>query len=367
MPALKTERAADKARKAATRMAQRKRKKDDTGQLNPRQSSRPARNSAAPTRYSAAPPSGRPGPMELSAELPLRELLLGPKHIHARSGAYWGPSRSSVTDSAGDEGRAVYGVRFEHMLPLLEWLAPAAASVFGDKIAKRLGGGQRDLDADDACAARRTRADGQEWDASQRRRKQNGGMTTTANGESHFRSNRREQHQGGSVICTGQKESSSGPHRDGTDSLLLAVSGRRKVWYAAPRSDDTTDRDREATGREDSTTQFLPRMLDPSLYPAEEMTGVRWHAPIILEAGDAVWIKAGWWHCILSEANSVAVPLEVKSEVCGTTGGSAPCVWRHVAPSILDRRLLGRRQSRTPGWETGADVRATWERSQQQR
>jgi hypothetical protein len=81
-------------------MEQRKRKKDDTGQLNLRQSSHPARNSAAPTRYSAAPPSGRPGPMELSAELPLRELLLGPKHIHARSGACWGPSRSSVTDSA---------------------------------------------------------------------------------------------------------------------------------------------------------------------------------------------------------------------------------------------------------------------------
>jgi hypothetical protein len=359
--ALKTELAAARVKHAATRMAARKRKAAATGQLNPGLLSRPARNSAAPTRYAAAPPSYR---ATVPAALTLRELVLAPEHIGARYGGRWGPSRPSVTDSAGDEDRAVYGVRFVDIVPMLKWLAPAAAAAFGDKIARRPGGGQRDLDADDACAARRTRADSQAWDVSQRSRKQNGGTTTTANGESRFRSTRREQHRGGSVICTGKKESSSGPHYDGSDSLLLAVSGRRTVWYAEPSSHDTRERDREATGSEDATTQFLPRELDPSLYPAEGMTGVRWHAPVILEAGDAVWIKAGWWHCVLSEANSVAVPLEVQT---GVVSGSAPCVWRNVAPSRADRRLAGRRESVTQGWCTAASVRDMWERSQQQR
>ena len=82
----------------------------------------------------------------------------------------------SMIDSACTEERAVYGVRYEDPELMLKWLAPPLASAFWHLIAKRAGSANRDLDADEACAARRTRADGQAWDASQRRRKQNGGF-----------------------------------------------------------------------------------------------------------------------------------------------------------------------------------------------
>jgi len=183
---------------------------------------------------------------------------------------------------------------------------------------------------------------------------------TTALGESRYRHSTREQKRGCSVICTGSEKSSSGPHRDATDSLLLAVSGRRTVWYAEFSNDGTRVRDKLFTSP--TGPEFLPSWFDPSLYPAEEMIGVRWRGPIILEAGDAMWIKTGWWHCILSEANSVAVPLEVRE---GVDPGTTPCVWRQVARSRRGRWHAGRREPETHGWHSAASVRDLWEWSQE--
>ena len=202
--AWKANHAAAKARSTAVRKAARKRKPD----ADPAAVPTPGRPSRC-TRSPAAPASNQAGQPGSTVEThPLRYMALEPCHLAAPRGARWQPTRSSMTDSAGDEERAVYGVRYEDTLPLHAYVAPKLAAAFGSCIAKRGGGAPRDLVADDACAASRTRAEGQAWDDSQtlRRSKQK----------------RKQQARGGSVICTGGKESSSGPHKDGTDSLLLA-------------------------------------------------------------------------------------------------------------------------------------------------
>ena len=33
--------------------------------------------------------------------------------------------------------------------------------------------------------------------------------------------------------------------------------------------------------------------------------------PITLEAGCAMWIPAGWWHCVLAAPHAVAMPCEI--------------------------------------------------------
>ena len=38
--------------------------------------------------------------------------------------------------------------------------------------------------------------------------------------------------RGASIILNGEAESSSGPHKDSEPTLLLALSGARRVWWA---------------------------------------------------------------------------------------------------------------------------------------
>jgi hypothetical protein len=60
-----------------------------------------------------------------------------------------------------------------------------------------------------------------------------------------------------------------------------------------------------------------------------------WEGPITLEAGDAMWIGAGWWHCVSAEPRAVAVPVKI---IHGSVRGEAPRVFGHVAP----RKRMGR-------------------------
>jgi hypothetical protein len=121
-----------------------------------------------------------------------------------------------------------------------------------------------------------------------------------------------------------------------------------------PCSDnDTTERD--SSQDYNGAPSYLPSRLDPSLHPTSNMSGVRWSPPVTLNAGDAMWIRRGWWHCIASEAGAVAVPLEVQHNV---VAGDTPCVWRGVARVKTQRD--GKKVSKVPGWHSGASVRHMW-------
>jgi hypothetical protein len=106
----------------------------------------------------------------------------------ARTPAHNRPTHSPTCASAG---RLVIGVHADHVPAMLAWLAPQLAQ---------------------KCAHILTRA-----------------SSAQARGP-----------RGASIILNGMAESSSGPHKDSEPTLLLAVSGTRRVWYAAP--DDVTER-----------------------------------------------------------------------------------------------------------------------------
>ena len=162
---------------------------------------------------------------------------------------------------------------------------------------------------------------------------------------------RRKRKRGADIILS-QVASSSGPHADGEDTLLFNVSGTRRVWYARP-SHVSARVQRSKSGKGAPT--LLPPQYDPSCNP--EQKGVQWCAkPIVLEAGDAVWIKAGWFHCITSEAKGVAVPVEVRS---GSVRGEAPRVFKHVGPRKQAGRSA-RKVSRRAGWGSADSVRKLW-------
>ena len=101
----------------------------------------------------------------------------------------------------------------------------------------------------------------------------------------------------------------------------------------------------------------LPSQFDPSAHSVSEVLegAPKWCPPVTLAAGDAMWTKSGWWHCIVSEPDSVAVAIEVYSEM---VDGATPCVWRGVAAGRTQR--TGRRVSKAKGWHSGASVRALW-------
>ena len=289
-------------------------------------SSRKSLEDRPPARDAAPCTGGRPVPV-------LRELVLGRKTVRTA----WAPGRLTVTEEAGTDERTLFGVRYADMFPMLSLLAPQLASAFGANIAPRGGRGQRDHVAEARRAPRRARVD-------------------SAAPAKHKKAS---QSRGGSIITTGStKKSSSGPHKDDTDSLLLCVSGDRMVWYAKPRvGKDTSKRDGDYKL---GAPVYLPSQFDPSAHSVSDiakMTGApRWCPPVTLTAGDAIWIKNGWWHCIVSEPDSVAVAIEVESMM---VGGDTPCVWRGVAPCRISEPN-GRRVSKAKGWHSGVSVRALW-------
>jgi hypothetical protein len=81
---------------------------------------------------------------------------------------------------------------------------------------------------------------------------------------------------------------------------------------------------------------------------------------VVLEAGDAIYIQRGWWHCFLAEAGGVAIPIEIVSKAKGSgVGGIAPKVYRHVGTRHNSGRSA-RKVARRVGWCSAASVRELW-------
>jgi hypothetical protein len=163
--------------------------------------------------------------------------------------------------------------------------------------------------------------------------------------------------RGGSVILSLAK-GSSGAHKDGTDTLLLNVSGRREVWFAPPAA--VTVPVALRNGGNGQGPIFLPNTCDPSRLTLAQCAaaGAHWCPSVTLEAGDALWIREGWWHCIESQAGGVAVPVEIQS---GSIRGEAPCVFRRVAQRKPAGGDSGQLVSRAVGWGSAAKVLELWE------
>lgn len=156
--------------------------------------------------------------------------------------------------------------------------------------------------------------------------------------------------RGASIILNGAAESSSGPHKDSDATLLLAVSGTRHVWYAAPS--EVSERVRlRATQAHLGAPTFLPQEHDIACNAPR--AGVRWRGPITLKAGSAIWIPAGWWHCVLAAPHAVAVPCEI---VARAITGKEPRVLPNVAPSKPHGSHPGQRISRREGWASAESV-----------
>ena len=134
----------------------------------------------------------------------------------------------------------------------------------------------------------------------------------------------------------------------------------RRVWFAKP--EDVGERVPRLQSRP-GAAEFLPQEYDPSQHdvPAEKVpqqvqaNQVRWQEPLELDAGTAVWIKRGWWHCFAAEADGVAVPVDI---VSGEVRGSAPRVFRCVA--LSKQSQCGRRISRRPDWGSAITVLKLW-------
>ena len=239
-------------------------------------------------------------------------LRLGPRVYDWRGGSQRAPPR--WTPKAGDavevlrmekERRVVIGVAECAVPGMLQWLGPAFVDRFGG-----------------ACTGRRGAP--------------------------------KLPRRGASIILTWEARSSSGPRCDAEDTLLFVVSGVRRLWVAAPSDvQDRIPRHQEAGG----APVFLASAFDPVLNCASEMVGVCWHGPLTLHAGSAIWIERGWWHCVASRAEDVAVVVEIKH---GCVHGHAPRVFEHVAPRKPHGRIYGRFVSRRPGWGSASSVIGLW-------
>lgn len=212
----------------------------------------------------------------------------------------WVPTPLSVVELDGTEERTVIGVHADEVPAMLGWLAPKLARDWMSNLARRNG---------------------------------------------------RSRPRGASFILT-TSTSSSGPHKDSEDTLLLNLSGERRVWFASPAEvDEQVPRSKYRAG---APTFLLPHH-DPTCNPTSRMVreGVRWREPVTLAAGDAIWIRRGWWHCVQAEVGGVAIPVEV---VSGSLGGDAPRVFAHVAPRKVEK-WSGRHISRRAKWGSAASVR----------
>jgi hypothetical protein len=162
------------------------------------------------------------------------------------------------------------------------------------------------------------------------------------------------ERRGASVIVTTAR-SSSDPHMDGEDTLLFNVSGRRRVWFAPPNAA------RQDVPRSSSNggTTYLDTTCDPSIHSRAECAanGVQWSEPVDLEAGDAIYIRRGWWHCLLSEAGGVAIPIEI---VSAEGAGKGTCVYRHVGTCKPSGRCSDRTVARRAEWGSAASVLQLW-------
>ena len=152
----------------------------------------------------------------------------------------------------------------------------------------------------------------------------------------------------GASIILSFEWSTSGPHRDGEDSLLFAVSGQRHVYFAETVPDCLKIYQEKA-----GAPEFLSSDHDPILN--SQGCGVQWEVHT-LNAGDAFWIPHGWWHCVKSEEQSVAVPVEV---VRGSVRGTKPRCFERVGQAKQAGRDV-RMVSRRPGWTSAHAAIGLW-------
>ena len=215
-----------------------------------------------------------------------------------REEAPWGPEAGSVISTLDccDAGRTIFGVAAHETRPMLAHLMPLLLDAAGLRIAAR----------------------------------------GVLDGE----------RRGASVILT-RRPSSSHPHMDSEDTLLANISGTRKVWVANFEAVSAAVHRK----RDDGGTTFLVDLnCDPSWHELKVCAdnGVKWTGPVVLESGDAIFIPRGFWHCLLSEAGGVAVPIEIVS----SEGGDQPHVWRHAGVRT-DR-------ARAHMWGSAASVLELW-------
>lgn len=205
----------------------------------------------------------------------------------------WVPTaHRSIIEVEGRAPRIVIGVHADDVPAMIKWIAPKLAGIIDEKLARRSGS--------------------------------------------------KRGPRGASVILT-SRLSSSGPHKDDDDTLLMVVSGERRVWYAA--STDVDERVLKRTTQERlGAPTYLPPECDPSGNAPQD--GVKWQGPVLLNAGDAIWLVRGMWHCVQAAPGAVAVPLEISK---GLFPGEQPRVLRHVAPRKRDDHS-GRYVSTRPGW-----------------
>ena len=157
--------------------------------------------------------------------------------------------------------------------------------------------------------------------------------------------------RGASIILSFER-SSSGPHRDGEDSLLFAVSGTRCIWYAESVPEHLNISQDKA-----GAPEYLSSEYDPSLHQG---CCAQWEQHT-LNAGDACWIPRGWWHCVDSEPQSLAVAVEVAH---GSVRGTRPRFFRRVAQVKHAGRSL-RQVSRRRGWTSAYAMISLWKSSLQ--
>ena len=170
------------------------------------------------------------------------------------------------------------------------------------------------------------------------------------------RSSRGMDKRGASVIFT-KERSSSDPHRDTTPTLLLNVSGDRSVYWADP--DALQSKGRSKIEADTAGTTFLSEAVDPSINTLEHCAenGLQWEGPVTLSAGDAIYIHANWWHCIISEAGGIAIPIEIKD----MTRGEGPRVYRGVGTRVPSGSSNPtERVARRLGWGTAAGALELW-------
>jgi hypothetical protein len=216
----------------------------------------------------------------------------------------WVPTADSVVALDNTDGRVVIGVHADAVPAMLAWLAPQLLQRFAHLLTRR----------------------------------------TSASGTGP---------RGASIILNGEVASSSGPHKDCEATLILAVSGARRVWYASP--DDVLQRVQlRASQAHLGAPTFLPNEYDPTCNPSR--AGVKWCEPVTLEAGSAMWIPAGWWHCVLASPNAVAVPCEIVSEALPT---QKPCVLTGMSTAKHHGRS-GVRISRRAGWGSARKVKSVF-------
>ena len=231
----------------------------------------------------------------------LHRVHAGPR-VNGPSGRkVWTPHPDSVVEVGGDDERRIIAVLSRDVGPMLQDIAPQLEELTGAEFVGR--------------AASKGR-----------------------------------EPRGASIILTTSK-SSSGPHADGEDTMLLNVSGERRVWYAPAGA---LSRGTKPSSGMKGQPMFLPPDCDPTCN--DVVSGVKWEEPVTLQAGDAMWLGRGWWHCVQAEPEGVAISIETKS---GSVRGDAPRVFEHAASHKQSGRA-GRSVSRCQGWGSAMSVLKLW-------